>query len=330
MNVKSEKAVIMMATYNGEKYLRDQLDSLLRQSYKNWELIVSDDSSSDNTLRILIEYQKKEPRIKKILSNKLYHGPFANYFNVMFYVKENLKDEYQYFFYCDQDDVWEANKLSLQISKLKTKNRTPAFCYCDLKICDKKCNDTGDRMSHHIKVPFINNPFNEFFKEQYVWGTAMCHNKALWDLIKVEPTRIVKNKVAHDSYISKYAAIYANIMYIATPLVNYRRIGNNVTETPRNYTLKQALSKLTKEIPKMITNAAMTYWDSLYLLKNILKPNDVSKDLYSCFSGNLIQKLKIIKKYNIMKNEKFFGKCSTFLIFYSGIYKNTSFFKENN
>lgn len=65
MNIKSEKAVIMMATYNGEENLRAQLDSLLRQSYKNWELIVSDDSSSDNTLRILMEYQKKSQELKK-------------------------------------------------------------------------------------------------------------------------------------------------------------------------------------------------------------------------------------------------------------------------
>lgn len=318
----------MMATYNGERYLKEQLDSLINQSFKNWELIVSDDCSTDKTEQILKKYKEKEPRIIKIITNKKYHGPYANFFNVLNYVKVELKDKnYDYFFYCDQDDIWDKNKLFLQIEKISQYKDIPAFCYCDLRICDINCNDTGDKMSNHIRVPFIKNPYNIFFKEQYVWGTTICHNKKLWDLMNIPVVSSVKNNMTHDSYISKYATLYAKITYVPQALVYYRRIGNNVSETPHTYTIKQAFLKLITKAPKMINNAAQTYWESIYLLKNITLKNKISEDLLSCFYGNFFKKIKIINKYSIMKNENFFGKCSTFIIFYLNLYKRSSIFK---
>ena len=65
-----EKIDILMATYNGEKYLRQQIDSILSQTYKNFNLIISDDASTDNTPKILEEYEKKDKRIKVFKQNK--------------------------------------------------------------------------------------------------------------------------------------------------------------------------------------------------------------------------------------------------------------------
>jgi len=78
-----------MATYNGEKYIQEQIKSLQDQTFTNWDLYVSDDGSTDNTRLILNRIKQNEPRIKKILINQNeYHGAFANYFNVMNYVKK--------------------------------------------------------------------------------------------------------------------------------------------------------------------------------------------------------------------------------------------------
>ncbi|WP_271901445.1 glycosyltransferase [Limosilactobacillus reuteri] len=324
--MNNDKVIIMMATFNGEKYLSEQLDSLINQSYINWELIVSDDNSQDNTVKILEEYQKRDPRIVKILHNEKVHGPFANYFNVMSYVKK-IKKDYQFFFYCDQDDVWTKDKIEIQIESLKGKSSEPAFCYSDLEICDMNCKSLGDRMSNHINTQFYKNPYNEFLKEQYVWGTAMAHNKKLWDLILIEDVGKVKNLISHDSYISRYAAVYAKIQYISKPLVNYRRVGNNVTDTPNKYSIVDIIKKCTLKFPKIVNNAAMTYWNSLYFLDKAPKNTVDIENLKLLFNGNLISKIKILKKYRLMKEENLLGKSSTFLILFSNLYRVTKIFQ---
>lgn len=327
-----KKVVIMMATYNGEDYLNEQLKSLQAQTFSNWDLYVSDDSSNDNTVAILEKFQKKDIRLKKILFNKIYHGPFANYFNVMHYVKENCKNMYDYFFYCDQDDVWDKKKIELQIKALekleKKYDDTPCFCYSDLEICNKDLIDTYDRISNHITVQFIDNPYNEFFKEQYVWGTAMAHNKELWNLIPIEDVKTVRNYISHDSYIARMAAIYAHISYVNMPLVMYRRTGDNVTSTPHDYTFVQAVHRITTKLSFLINESARTYRVSLYTVDKARKKTNFVIDLRKCLQGSSIDSIKFFRKYNILKNEKFWGNVSTKSILYSGIYKHTTNFRR--
>lgn len=332
MNKENEKAVIMMATYNGEDYLRDQLKSLQDQTFTNWDLYVSDDYSSDKTLQILKEFQQKDKRLKKILVNPKFHGPFANYFNVMHYVKTNCSNDYDYFFYCDQDDVWVNNKIERQIKVLKRLEKgnrlIPAFCYSDLELCDKKLIDMHDKMSNHITIQFRENPYNEFFKEQYVWGTAMAHNLALWNLIPVESVNVVHNYISHDSYVARIAAIYAHIAYIDDPLVMYRRTGNNVTSTPHGYTITQAIKKILTRSVFVVRESARTYRVSLYVVEKVKLKNTFVKDLKKCLLGNTVDSINFFKKYKILEGEKFWGNLATKVILYSGIYKVTTVFKR--
>lgn len=332
MNKIKEKAVIMMATYNGEKYLKDQLDSLQKQTFTNWELYVSDDASNDKTLQILKKFQQKDKRLKKILINSKFHGPFANYFNVMHYVKKIASNRYDYFFYCDQDDIWVSQKMEMQIcalKKLEKENKDiPSFCYSDLELCDKNLNDMHDKISNHITIQFKQNPYNEFFKEQYVWGTAMAHNLALWNMIPVESVNMVHNYISHDSYIARIAAIYANIAYINDTLVMYRRTGNNVTSTPHDYTISQAIKKIFTRFRFVINESARTYRVSLYVVSKVKDKNVFVQDLRNCLLGNAIDSINFFKKYKILEGEKLWGNLATKTILYSGIYKKTKVFKR--
>lgn len=330
MDINSKKAVIMMATYNGEKYIQEQIKSLQDQTFTNWDLYVSDDGSTDNTCLILNRIKQNEPRIKKILINQNeYHGAFANYFNVMNYVKKNCSNKYDYFFYCDQDDVWKKEKMSDQIRIIEknSQNDKPVFCYSDLELCDVNLKDSQDKISNHIKQQFVENPFNEFFKEQYVWGTAMAHDRKLWDLIVVEDVNKIKNNIPHDSYVSRYAAIYANIKFIDRPLVLYRRTGNNVTGTPKTYSFITALRKMI-HIPIVINNAASTYGATMYFLKKAPIRNLKLKEISICFGGNINKKINYFRKYHILSKEKGWNKLSTKIIFYSKIYKLCNTYKE--
>ena len=99
-----------MSTYNGEKYVREQLDSILNQTYKNIEIVVRDDGSKDNTVKIIKEYQEKYKNIKLVTGKNL--GFIKSFF-------ELLKiTESDYYSYADQDDIWMENKIELAVELL--------------------------------------------------------------------------------------------------------------------------------------------------------------------------------------------------------------------
>lgn len=331
MATNSKKVIIMMATYNGEKYIREQIKSLQNQTFKNWDLYISDDNSTDDTLKILTNLQKKDKRIREIIINKsIYHGAFANYFNLMRYVQEKCLP-YDYYFYCDQDDIWKNNKISSEIKALRQIEERwgedkPAFCYCDLEMYDAHNRDMNDKMSNHIRTQFVDNPYNSLFKDQYVWGTTIAHNYALWALMFLGTPEKVQNFISHDVYISKYAMAYAKIAYIPETLVKYRRTGENVSSTPGNYKLLNVFSKLS-HVKVLINNAARNYWGSLYFAYHAPEETPLIKDIKKCFINSKNTKF-FFKKYKILKHEPILGRWSTKLILYSGIYKVSFFFKK--
>ncbi len=109
----SKKAVIMMATYNGEAYLKEQLDSIRLQTFSEWKLYISDDQSNDKTRDIIDEYHKMDARIHCAIINEGKHGPFANYYHLIRYIKANFNNKFLYYFYCDQDDIWVKGNYSV-------------------------------------------------------------------------------------------------------------------------------------------------------------------------------------------------------------------------
>ena len=103
-----EKIDILMATYNGEKYLKEQIESILNQTYKNIRLIISDDASKDSTPQILEEYRKKDSRIE-IYLNKENRGVVKN----IEFLLEKVEDKF--YMLADQDDVWLPLKVEKSI-----------------------------------------------------------------------------------------------------------------------------------------------------------------------------------------------------------------------
>lgn len=109
---EQEKIDILLATYNGEKYLREQIDSILKQTYKNFNLIISDDCSKDSTRKILKEYEQKDNRIIVYLQeNNL--GYVKNFEFLLSKVQSKI------YMLSDQDDVWLPEKIEKTYNKLK-------------------------------------------------------------------------------------------------------------------------------------------------------------------------------------------------------------------
>ena len=107
-----EKVDVLLATYNGEKYLKEQIDSILNQTYQNINLIISDDNSNDSTRKILEEYKKIDNRIKIYLQDKNL-GYIKNFEFLLTKVESN------YYMLSDQDDVWLPEKIEKSMKTLK-------------------------------------------------------------------------------------------------------------------------------------------------------------------------------------------------------------------
>lgn len=121
---------IAMCTYNGERFLREQMDSLIRQDYPNLEIIIVDDCSTDSTVRILSEYSEKYPHIR-VISNERNLGFVKNFEKAISLCSG------EYIALCDQDDIWFENKISTLL-----KNIGPAdLIYSRLQIIDEQGNE---------------------------------------------------------------------------------------------------------------------------------------------------------------------------------------------
>lgn len=115
-----EKVDILLATYNGEKYLRQQLDSILNQTYKDFKLIISDDASTDETKSILSEYCSKDDRIE-VYYQKENLGSTRNFEFLLSKVKST------YYMLSDQDDVWYINKVEKSLKRIEETNADLVF-----------------------------------------------------------------------------------------------------------------------------------------------------------------------------------------------------------
>ena len=190
--MENPKLCILLASYNGEKYIKEQLDSIINQTYKNWKLVIRDDGSKDKTVAILNEYEKKDERIKVLRDSKGNLGFLKNFEELLF----NADEEFVLF--SDQDDFWLKNKLEKfveKISKLDGKTLSkPLLIHCNSSICN-------DRLEV-IKKEFIDSKLakernsNIYFFEYMVQGSTSMVNKKM--IRKSIP--FLKNVTLHDRY----------------------------------------------------------------------------------------------------------------------------------
>lgn len=127
---------ILMATYNGARYLAAQIDSILAQTNHEWELFVHDDGSSDDTMAILKDYELEYPELIHVMPKTLKFGGARDNF---MWILENVESEY--YMFCDQDDIWLPYKIEITYDKIKDEEtktpNIPLMVYTDLCVADK-------------------------------------------------------------------------------------------------------------------------------------------------------------------------------------------------
>ncbi len=214
-----EKVDILLATYNGEQYLREQLDSIMCQTYSNFRLIISDDCSSDSTKEILEEYVEKDKRII-VFSQEKNLGVVKNF---EFLLK---RVENKYFMFSDQDDIWNENKIKKSIKVIEETGSD--LVYSDLEVVDSFLNVTYSsywKLKGFYKKIVKYNNFESLYLNNFITGCTMLSKKELID--EVLPLPNTSKFILHDYWIPLILSQKHKITYIEEPLIKYRQHKNN-------------------------------------------------------------------------------------------------------
>jgi glycosyltransferase involved in cell wall biosynthesis len=212
-------ATILLCTLNGERFLSEQLDSLERQTFKNWTLIASDDGSSDQTKSILHDFRKSfEPGKVKIVDGPRRGAP-ANF--LFLACGKNLVSEYYAF--CDQDDVWEADKLARAIDILeRVGTGVPALYGSRTSLIDEIGKMTGLSPLFH-KPP----TFRSALVQNIAGGNTLVFNQRARELLAFGGADV--NVPSHDWWLYQVASACGGHVYYDTyPSVRYRQHRQNV------------------------------------------------------------------------------------------------------
>lgn len=210
---------IAMATYNGEKYVRAQIQSIITQSFANFRLFIRDDGSTDSTVSIIREYVKKDARIHFIEDDLGNLRVSRNFEQAMSYCTA------PYIMFADQDDVWLENKIDTSLSfirKVEIKNK-PVLVFCNSILANEALDkEYGNNYSNNSEVGLR----SFLFGNAGYQGAAMIFNHDL----KQKALPFLANSTVHDYHISLIGLLLGQVYFISEPLMIYRRHGNTTTK----------------------------------------------------------------------------------------------------
>lgn len=220
------KVDILLATYNGERYLKEQIESIRCQTFRDWRLLISDDCSQDNTLSIIQDYCKKDRRIILVSSRRSYGSPRANFFALLHYASA------PFVAFCDQDDVWETTKLASFVQKMTSlqsneESSVPLLVFSDLKVVGQDLGLIDRSYYRYMKLDPSRISVNQLAVQNEVTGCAMMLNRPLARMVLEMHIEKDNRIIMHDWAIALVAACLGHLSYIATPTMLYRQHGDN-------------------------------------------------------------------------------------------------------
>ncbi len=232
---------IVVSTFNGQKYIEEQISSLLQQDYPNISIIVRDDGSTDKTVDLLRDIQKSNPGISLIYGKNL--GVAASFNELL----AAASGHYDYIFLCDQDDFWHPEKVSISLSRMletekKYGKNTPILVHTDLQVVDEALQIIAPSFWKYQKLNGNNGAcLNRLLLQNVVTGATVLINKAL--LEKSLP--IQSAAVMHDWWLALNACVFGKVVAIDRPLISYRQHSANAVGAHGTSTAA-ALMKLTE------------------------------------------------------------------------------------
>lgn len=293
------KINIVMSTYNGEQFLAEQIDSIQQQTFKDWQLLIRDDGSSDQTPEIIKSFVAQDPRIVFINEHDRENfGVIKNFFTLI------KHDKADYYFFSDQDDVWLEDKLETMLAAARQyPDQLPLMVYTDLCVVDQNLQVMNQSMirsqSHHANTELV----QELTENTVTGGVAMI-NHAL-----AERWRTLDNIIMHDWYLAVLATAIGKLVHIDQSGELYRQHDNNVLGA-RTFTkrLKTWLSGPSKMLEK--------YWWLIHASQaqadKILQENELGDEQEAVIRNYialerlpLSQRIRVLRQYKYAKNKWF-------------------------
>jgi len=281
---------VVIATYNGAQYLAAQLDSIYNQTYFKIEVIVCDDKSTDATVEILQEYEKRHGLRYYVNATK--QGVVKNFESAIAYANGS------YIALADQDDVWLPDKLELslqllqKIEKEAVKNQ-PVVVFTDLTVVDAKLNIMHMSYWGFMKLNPKNTQLNRVLVENVLTGCTLLMNRTTVNLAVPMPAEALM----HDVWLLLVASCFGSVGYLREPTVLYRQHSQNVVGAQKKNILKKIASGYTKLKQNRFS----------LLLPEI----EQAKSFYNRYSDQLLgysENKAILEAFISLKNQSVFKK----------------------
>ncbi len=252
---------IIMAVYNGQEYIREQLESLKDQTYTEWRLVIRDDCSSDKTAEIVKKFSDEVEQEVIFKVNEKPSGSAKNNFALLI----NDAKESDYVMFCDQDDIWKKDKIEITFNKMKQAEERygrdfPLLVHGDVEIIDENGNINADSM---FEMSHINadSKLPQILIQNHVTGcTMMCNKKLIAGISEYASSEYI---IMHDYLAALYASVFGKIEVIKKPLLSYRQHSGNSVGAKNNNNPVYLLKRL--------ANGRKSYKEAMETSRNQVK-----------------------------------------------------------
>lgn len=282
-----DEIAVLMSTYNGEKYLSEQLDSIFCQENVEVYLFIRDDGSTDNTINII--QSRPEYRERIILLKGVNVGSTLSFYEIIRFANK-YERTFKYYAFADQDDVWLPNKLFTAIKKLQTyDDNVPNLYYSNLKVVDENLNYKYERFSKK----YVTNTKKQIMAEICTLGCTCVFNKnALAHMCILNNDELEY----HDNWILWVCSFLGNCFYDENSYILYRQHGNN-TSGSVNKGVKYILFQIRRimKIKEMTPCYEQKAKKMLKYYKEQLSKTDLySLNLLSNYKNSILLKIRLL------------------------------------
>ncbi len=291
---------VLLATYNGERYLAEQIESLLSQTFNDFNIIIRDDGSADATNRIIDEYVSRFPEKVSKITGSPTGAASKNFFELLKAVNSG------YVMFCDQDDVWLPEKIEKTYKKMveveAANEGKPVLIHSNLKVADGALNVISDSFFEFQAISPERCALNNLLVQNNVTGCTLMMNPPLLALAKRQP----ESCAMHDWWVALISALFGVSDYIMEPLMLYRQHGDNQVGAKKAKGAGFILRKF-----KTRKQTAKNYNDAFLQAEELLRlfgdeMSESQKETVGAYASlktkSKLQKIKTIRKYDFRKN----------------------------
>lgn len=284
-----ESVLVLLSTYNGERFLREQLDSLYAQEGVEMNILVRDDGSKDSTITILNEYKSKYGRMEIIKGQNVGAGPsFLELLNFAL----SKYSSYKYYAFCDQDDVWFVHKLESGVRALEKSKKKLKMYFSGAINTDAELNLINPS---HVRLI---NSFGANLVANHIIGCSMMFNKALLEEINKINTRPFKipngNIPIHDAWAAFVAySLDADVIQSNASMMYYRQHGNNTIGAEHGF-LSIQWHRITRYLKTATHGKANKCIIALQVLDDIPQRNKLLMELVANYRNSLWKKIRLM------------------------------------